>query len=92
MDRNLTPELMDDPALDLARHGQALRGLARLNRVSGADRIPWHAIRAWARGSDGPFTVLDVATGSGEAASGVLGEESSPEGDPGRVRTAVKHT
>ena len=50
MDRNLTPELMDDPALDPVRHGQALRGLARLNRVSGADRIPWHAIRDWAGG------------------------------------------
>ncbi len=71
MDRNLTPELMDDPALDPARHGQALRGLARLNRVSGADRIPWHAIRDWARGSHGPFTLLDVATGSGDVPLGL---------------------
>ena len=71
MYRNLTPELMDDPELDPERHGQALRGLARLNRICGADRIPWQALRDWAGDAPTPLSVLDIATGSGDVPLGL---------------------
>lgn len=55
---------MDDPALDGAEHRAALRALARINRLSGADRILFPPIRALA--ANNPLSVLDVATGSGD--------------------------
>ena len=66
MIRNLTPELMDDPALDHAEHRRALGGLARLNRISSAGRAPWHGMADLARSLPRPLSVLDVATGSGD--------------------------
>ena len=71
MDRLLTPELMDDPELDPALHARALAGLARLNRISGADRIPWRAVRRWANGRQSPISMLDIATGSGDVPLGL---------------------
>ena len=35
------PEIMDDPALDGGRHEAALRGLSRLNYLSGSARTRW---------------------------------------------------
>ncbi|MEQ9617150.1 MAG: methyltransferase domain-containing protein [Phycisphaerales bacterium] len=63
--RRLSPELMDDPALDGREHAMALRGLARLNRLSGSSRL----LRRGLRDLLGPRTdadVLDIATGSGD--------------------------
>ena len=65
--RDLTPELMDDPALDERMHRAALRGLARLNRLSGAAGILWAPLRELtAAPGHPPLRVLDIATGSGD--------------------------
>jgi SAM-dependent methyltransferase len=65
--RHLTPELMDDPALDERRHRHALAALRRLNRLSRADAILWEPIRALASApGHPPLRVLDIATGSGD--------------------------
>jgi 2-polyprenyl-3-methyl-5-hydroxy-6-metoxy-1,4-benzoquinol methylase len=66
MKRHLTPELMDDPALDPVEHRLALGGLARLNCLSAAGRSPWRGMVDLAQTLDRPLTVLDVATGSGD--------------------------
>src|SRR5262245_43604227 len=59
------PEVMDDPALDRARHCQALSGLARVNCVSGSDRILWAAIKTHIKPGQ-PLKLLDVAAGAGD--------------------------
>lgn len=67
MERRLQPELMDAPGLDVAQHQAALRGLRRINAVSGVSRVLWNAIRRIAakRGLS-RFRVLDVACGGGD--------------------------
>ncbi|MFT3685042.1 MAG: methyltransferase domain-containing protein [Phycisphaerales bacterium] len=63
--RTLVPELMDDPSLDPAEHRRALKGLARINTLSGAGTSLWRNVRPLlARASSG--TLLDVAAGSGD--------------------------
>lgn len=58
---------MDDPALDPSAHLRALAGLARINHLSGADRVLWHAIRRHCAGRRmAELRVLDVATGAGD--------------------------
>tara|TARA_R110000782_G_scaffold54637_8_gene115489 strand:- start:28645 stop:29385 length:741 start_codon:yes stop_codon:yes gene_type:complete len=69
--RVLEPELMDDPALDPAEHALALRGLARINRISFASRVHMGPLRSVAAGLDRPVRVLDVASGSGDIAVSV---------------------
>ncbi len=64
--RVLTPELMDDPALDPGEHALALRGLARINRWSRSAAIVARVIREISAAGPGPLRVLDVATGSGD--------------------------
>ena len=65
--RRPTPEWMDDPALDPAEHRRALRGLARLNRLSGSAELLWPRIVSLARRDRRrPLRVLDVATGAGD--------------------------
>lgn len=67
-------EQMDSPALARSAHVRALRGLARLNRLSRAARIVWPSLRSLAEkprggnsgGAAGAVRVLDVATGSGD--------------------------
>lgn len=68
MARVLEPELMDDPRLDPEAHVHALRGLARINRVSFAVRGHLAPLRAAAAGLGRPVRVLDVAAGSGDVA------------------------
>ncbi len=65
--RQLKPERMDDPSLGPVSHHAALRGLARINRVSRSAEILWPAISTLAR-RDGstPLRILDVATGGGD--------------------------
>lgn len=64
--RRRVPELMDDPALDPARHRAALAGLARVNRWTGAAAPFWPPVERLARSLGRPVRVLDVATGSGD--------------------------
>jgi SAM-dependent methyltransferase len=61
------PELMDQPDLDPRLHVEALRGLERINLLSGSARILWPTLERLARasGADG-VRVLDVATGAGD--------------------------
>jgi len=70
--RDRKPELMDDPSLAADQHEAALRGLERLNRVSGSVRILWPAVQNGARQcSDRPLRVLDIAAGGGDVAIGL---------------------
>jgi 2-polyprenyl-3-methyl-5-hydroxy-6-metoxy-1,4-benzoquinol methylase len=64
--RRREPEIMDQPDLDPRRHVQALRGLERINALSGSARLLWPAIRGLARSSAAPLRLLDVATGGGD--------------------------
>jgi 2-polyprenyl-3-methyl-5-hydroxy-6-metoxy-1,4-benzoquinol methylase len=58
---------MDQPGLDAGEHANALRGLARINRLSRSDAILWPAIERLARTVHGqPIRVLDVASGGGD--------------------------
>ena len=65
------PEVMDDPALDAARHRHALRGLARLNWWSGSVRILWEPLCSLALEMGRPVVILDVATGAGDVPIGL---------------------
>jgi SAM-dependent methyltransferase len=66
--RDLKPELMDDPGLDVKAHARALAGLARINRLSNSAGILWPPIARLARSlpPGRPLRVLDVATGAGD--------------------------
>jgi SAM-dependent methyltransferase len=58
---------MDQPGLDPSQHMRALRGLARVNRISASDRILWRPLAALLRAKPGrPLCVLDIATGGGD--------------------------
>jgi 2-polyprenyl-3-methyl-5-hydroxy-6-metoxy-1,4-benzoquinol methylase len=63
--RQRQPEIMDRPDLDPVQHARALRGLARINRISASDAILWRPLTSLAR-SGQPLRVLDVATGGGD--------------------------
>lgn len=63
--RTRLPELMDDPALDARVHGDALVGLAHINRLSGAASAIWRGIRRRLPG-ERRLSVLDVACGSAD--------------------------
>jgi 2-polyprenyl-3-methyl-5-hydroxy-6-metoxy-1,4-benzoquinol methylase len=65
--RNLVPELMDDPQLANDQHDAALIGLRRINRVSGSSSVLWSALEQQARRHTvGTLRVLDVASGGGD--------------------------
>jgi 2-polyprenyl-3-methyl-5-hydroxy-6-metoxy-1,4-benzoquinol methylase len=69
--RHREPELMDAPDLDRALHVQALRALARVNRVSGVAARVWRDVLHLSRehrvrGRDEPLRLLDVACGGGD--------------------------
>jgi SAM-dependent methyltransferase len=65
--RSCRPELIDQPDLDEARHQGALRGLERINLLSGSAGILWRPIRKLARQLGTPaLRVLDIATGAGD--------------------------
>lgn len=66
-ERHRVDELMDDPAIDEASHRKALRGLARLNRISGSVARIWRPIHRLAK-SQGlkRITLVDIATGGGD--------------------------
>ncbi|MGD1916022.1 MAG: methyltransferase domain-containing protein [Phycisphaerales bacterium] len=72
MPRVLVGELMDDPALDAQSHAHALRGLARINAMSGIVRQIYPVLRRAAAGLDRPLTITDIATGSADLPVGLL--------------------
>jgi SAM-dependent methyltransferase len=58
---------MDRADLDPDRHRHALRGLERINRLSGSAGIIWSPTRRLAEQANGqPLRVLDVACGAGD--------------------------
>lgn len=67
--RRRQPEIMDRPELDPRLHRAALRGLARVNAVSGTVRRLWAALRA--PGRPRAKRVLDLACGGGDVAVGL---------------------
>ncbi len=71
--RDLQPELMDDPDLEPERYLGSLRGLWRVNAVTGRAKILWPEILAAARATPGaPLRVLDVACGGGDVPIALL--------------------
>ena len=76
--RDLRPELMDDPALDVAEHRRALAGLARINRWSFAPSLIWRHVAALAAPPDTPLRIVDVACGSGDLLAGLAGRADRP--------------
>lgn len=64
--RVLLPELMDDPEIEQEVHSRALRGLARINRISRAAAPLAAAVRRSIE--PGSIRIVDVATGSGDVA------------------------
>jgi len=60
---------MDQPGLDARLHRAALRGLARINAVSGTARHLWAALCE--PGEEPPRRVLDLGCGGGDVAVGL---------------------
>src|SRR5262245_16152781 len=63
--RRRQPEIMDQPGLDRPQHWEALRSLARINRLSRSAGTLWPRIRSLAR-QGGMVRILDVASGGGD--------------------------
>ncbi|MGV3483689.1 MAG: methyltransferase domain-containing protein [Planctomycetaceae bacterium] len=66
MERDLQPEEMDDPHLPEGLHHDALRGLARLNSVTGVGPAMYRRLRRYARELGRPVRLLDIGTASGD--------------------------
>lgn len=67
--RQRRPELMDQPDLDPSQLRLALKGIARVNRLSFSSRLLWRSIRHLAKQTrPRPLRVLDLACGSGDVA------------------------
>jgi 2-polyprenyl-3-methyl-5-hydroxy-6-metoxy-1,4-benzoquinol methylase len=65
--RHRVDELMDDPAIDEQVHRSALRGLARLNFLSGSAARIWRPIYRMAKAQGlKRITLVDIATGGGD--------------------------
>lgn len=66
---------MDDPSLDEAAHRRALRGLRRINAVSGSVDAVWEPIERFVREEvrepARPWRLLDVACGGGDVTVGL---------------------
>lgn len=57
---------MDDPALDPAQHAHALRGLSRLNAMSGVAGQLYRVLKRKATHRERPLSIVDIATGSAD--------------------------
>ena len=68
--RDLRPEIMDQPDLDAGLHRTALAALARVNAISNSAGILWPAVRDLCR--RGPVRLFDVATGGGDVPVNLL--------------------
>jgi 2-polyprenyl-3-methyl-5-hydroxy-6-metoxy-1,4-benzoquinol methylase len=62
--RDRQPEIMDQPGLEPRLHHAALRGLGRINSISGSARALWPSLLHLAR--ERPISVLDVGSGGGD--------------------------
>ena len=70
--RDRQPEWMDQPDLDFELHAQALRGLSRVNRISGTSGSIWNQITdLFSESASGTIRLLDVACGGGDTAIGL---------------------
>ncbi|MEM0925943.1 MAG: methyltransferase domain-containing protein, partial [Planctomycetota bacterium] len=70
--RHRQDEWMDDPDLAEDLHHGALRGLSRVNRMSGVSRSLWKLMHPWINEHpERPIRVLDVACGGGDVAIGL---------------------
>lgn len=67
--RDRQPEVMDQPGLDRECHFDALRGLGRVNAISGVPARLWSRLAGDAAKLDRPFEILDVACGGGDIAT-----------------------
>jgi len=67
LQRSLQPERMDDPSLPPEEHRRALRGLTRLNHISGVAKAMYRHLHQYAL-SNCPrsLKILDVASGAGD--------------------------
>lgn len=65
-ERDLQPEVMDQPDLDPAAHHQALRALNRLNRASRSVDLILQALTPILARESRPLRILDIATGGGD--------------------------
>ncbi len=73
------PERMDDPRITPHLHQQALRGLARLNAVSGVSRVLTSVLaEVAAESGTEKLRVLDVACGGGDVLVGCARRWSDP--------------
>ena len=64
--RQLEPELMDDPNLDLAEHQRALQGLTRIHTITNSATQLWKIIKAQITASGKTeASLLDVGCGDG---------------------------
>lgn len=71
--RDLQPEVMDQPGLDLDRHRTALAGLARVNVLSRTAAGVWRPMRELARRRGlQELTVCDLACGGGDVGLGLV--------------------
>lgn len=65
--RHCVDEMMDDPEIDQDVHCTALRGLARLNRISGSVSRLWRPIHRLVKAQGlKRITLIDIATGGGD--------------------------
>ncbi|MEQ8667757.1 MAG: methyltransferase domain-containing protein [Pirellulales bacterium] len=64
--RNRSLELMDQVDIDVADHREALKGLERINAISGTGRVVWKQIRRLSQRENRPLRVLDLACGGGD--------------------------
>lgn len=66
-ERVLEEEWMDDPSLDFALHDRALRGLRRVNRLSGTSDVLIRSLRKrLSFDPSKPIRILDLACGGGD--------------------------
>jgi 2-polyprenyl-3-methyl-5-hydroxy-6-metoxy-1,4-benzoquinol methylase len=63
--RHLHPELMDDPSLDRGEHARALRGLARIHRLTFTPQRIWREIRQRISPPGQALRILDVGCSDG---------------------------
>ncbi|MCA9192509.1 MAG: methyltransferase domain-containing protein [Planctomycetales bacterium] len=69
--RELVPELMDDPSLCSREHARALAGLRRINWVCQTSRQLVRVIRQELGKDSESISVLDIGAGGGDVAAGV---------------------
>ncbi len=94
--RSLRPEIMDDPALEAGLHGHALKGLQRINVLSGVVDGIFNWLADLSKEKKGSLKVLDLATGGGDIPV-ALAKKAQQQGLPLEISacdksaTAVEH-